>query len=193
MKSVITRFRAYQLGCAGSSFSYFADGYFTLIEARLNDTSAPSVRHEMVNCGVETINCVHITSWDADHCSASELPVLLEALLPTKIECPGYEPKSDNGVESRKIIRAYEAKRLRTNRPIELKFITPDYISSLSATTGLAFKDVMYNPRWIDEYRANNNSTAKLFRTGQLQPAEPRRHGGPRHIGSVAEGQVSHA
>ena len=53
MKPIVARFRAYQLGCAGSSFSYFADGRFTLIEARLNDTNAPSVAREMAICGVE--------------------------------------------------------------------------------------------------------------------------------------------
>ena len=35
VKKIYTRFRAYQLGNAGSSFSYYADGHFTLIEARL--------------------------------------------------------------------------------------------------------------------------------------------------------------
>src|SRR5207245_2484665 len=99
MKSVITRFRAYQLGCAGSSFSYFANGRFTLIEARLNDTNKDSVIQEMALCGVEIAHCLHITSWDSDHCSPSELPLVLQTLLPEKIECPGYEPSSDGGKE----------------------------------------------------------------------------------------------
>lgn len=37
IRPVITRFRGYQLGAAGSSFSYFANGIFTLIEARATD------------------------------------------------------------------------------------------------------------------------------------------------------------
>src|SRR5262245_7004254 len=97
LQPIVTRFRTYQLGCAGSSFSYFADGRFTLIEARLNDTSARSVANEMAICGVETADCLHITSWDTDHCSPSELPVLLMTLRPAKIQCPGYEPSSDSG------------------------------------------------------------------------------------------------
>jgi competence protein ComEC len=92
MKPSVTRFRAYRLGCAGSSFSYFAHGRFTLIEARLNETNVKSVRAEMDSCAVETIQCLHITSWDSDHCSLSELPVLLRTLRPTNIECPGYVP-----------------------------------------------------------------------------------------------------
>jgi competence protein ComEC len=43
LKGVKTRFRAYQLGSAGSSFSYFADGHFTLLEARLTDTSEANI------------------------------------------------------------------------------------------------------------------------------------------------------
>jgi competence protein ComEC len=33
MRGIRTRFRAYHLGSAGSSFSYFADGHFTIIGA----------------------------------------------------------------------------------------------------------------------------------------------------------------
>lgn len=33
-RSIITRFRAYQLGTAGASFSLFVDGTFTLLEAK---------------------------------------------------------------------------------------------------------------------------------------------------------------
>jgi competence protein ComEC len=168
LKSVVTRFRAYQLGCAGSSFSYFADGHFTLIEARLNDTNAPSVAREMAICGVETAHCVNISSWDSDHCSASELPVLLKTLLPAKIECPGYEPSSDSGKECRRLIREYKAQKGSSNRPVELRFITPEYIDSLPGAEGLAFRDVFYNPRWVDPNCANNNSTVKLFRKGSF-------------------------
>jgi competence protein ComEC len=168
LKSVVTRFRAYQLRSAGSSFSYFADSHFTLIEARLNDTSAPSLMCEMAECGVETANCLHITSWDADHCSASELPVLLETVRPAKIECPGYEPSSDNGTDSRRIIRAYELEKRKSNRPVELKFITPDYLASLKEAEQLGFNNVLYNPKWLDDDCANNNSTVQLFRRGSF-------------------------
>ena len=62
-----TRFRAYQLGSAGSSFSYFDGSHFTLIEARITDQSRPCLEAELNACGVRTINCLHITSWDTDH------------------------------------------------------------------------------------------------------------------------------
>ncbi len=168
MKSVVTRFRAYQLGCAGSSFSYFANGHFTLIEARLNETNAPQVAREMANCGVETAHCLHITSWDADHCSLSELPMLLQTLRPAKIECPGYEPSSDRGEDCRRMIREYEARTRNSNRPAELRYITPEFIDSLEVGERLAFRNVFYNPRWIDLNCANNNSTVELFRVGSF-------------------------
>ena len=168
MKPVIMRFRAYRLGCAGSSFSHFAEGHFTLIEARLNDTNAPSVAQEMANCGVETAHCLHITSWDSDHCSLSELPVLLETVRPAKIECPGYEPYSDSGKDCRRIVREYQARSGNSIRPVELEFITPEYIDGLGVADRLAFQNVFYNPRWLDQNCANNNSTVKLFRRGSF-------------------------
>ncbi len=168
MKPILTRFRAYQLGCAGSSFSYFAEGRFTLIEARLNDTNALSVTGEMAACGVESASRLHITSWDTDHCSPSELPALLEKLQPATIECPGYEPSSDSGEECRRIIRGYEARKRTSNRAVKLQFITPDYIDGLGAAEKLAFNNVFYHPRWIDPDSANNNSTVKFFREGSF-------------------------
>ena len=168
MTPIVTRFRAYQLGCEGSSFSYFAGGHFTLIEARLNDTNVRSIAHETAQCNVTTIDDLHITSWDDDHCSASELSILLDALEPLTIECPGYEPTTDNGKESRKIIRAYQAAKQNSRRPAAVKFITPEYITGLIVADRLAFRDVLYNPRWIDPDCSNNNSTVQLFRKGSF-------------------------
>jgi competence protein ComEC len=168
LEPIVTRFRAYQLGCAGSSFSYFADNHFTLIEARLNDTNKRSVFGEMARCEIETIDCLHITSWDADHCSAAELPQLLLAFRPTRIECPGYEPLSDNGKTCRKILHGYEEAVRGSNRTVDLKYITPEFIHTLKPSNELAFRDVIYNPRWIDRNCCNNNSIVKLFRRGSF-------------------------
>ncbi|GAB3382102.1 hypothetical protein GCM10027514_21940 [Azotobacter armeniacus] len=43
VKSKITRFRAYQLESAGSSFSYFNGTTFTLLEARYNEVNEESI------------------------------------------------------------------------------------------------------------------------------------------------------
>jgi competence protein ComEC len=168
LKSIITRFRAYQLGCAGSSFSYFADGHFTVLEGRLTEVSKPCLIREMANCGVETADTLHITSWDSDHCSAGELTDLLMLTVPAKIEYPGYEPHSDMGETCLAIIEAYSKRRLNSNRPARIQAITPEYISSLTQSEALAFRDVLYHPRWIDESYPNNNSTVKFFRRGSF-------------------------
>jgi competence protein ComEC len=168
LKPVTTRFRAYQLGCPGSSFSYFANGRFTMIEARLNETNLPSVAREMALCGAETAQCLHITSWDSDHCSLSELPVLLKTLRPAKIECPGYEPSTESGIDSQELIKEYKARAANSHRSVDIRYFTPEYISSLGIAERLAFQNVLYNPRWIDESCANDNSTIELFREGSF-------------------------
>jgi competence protein ComEC len=62
MKSIVTRFRAYQLGVPGSSFSYFADGHFTVIEGRLTEFGRVALVYEMQRCGTEFADTLHITS-----------------------------------------------------------------------------------------------------------------------------------
>lgn len=168
MKSIVTRFRAYQLGSAGSSFSYFADGHFTVLEGRLTEASKPCLVREMANCGVETADTLHITSWDSDHCSASEMADLLLLTRPGKIEYPGYEPHSDRAKECLAIIRVYSEKQRSSNRSAQLQAITPEYIGSLPQSEALAFRDVLYHPRRIDEWCSNNNSTVKFFRRGSF-------------------------
>jgi competence protein ComEC len=168
VESIVTRFRAYQLGSAGGSYSYFAKGHFTLIEARLTDVSLPSLMEEMEVCGVERAGTLHITSWDQDHCAAPELERVLEVVAPSKIEAPGYDPHTDNGKECLKIIRGFRDAKKSSNRPVKLLHVTPDYISSLGAAERLAFNDLFYHPRYIDDECANNNSSVKMFRGGSF-------------------------
>ena len=102
-----TRFRAYQLGNAGSSFSYSVDNHFTLIEARINEVNGPNILAEMKIAGCSTIDCLHITSWDQDHCTFSELEQILKLLKPRRIEYPGYTPHTDSGKQSLHDIKKY--------------------------------------------------------------------------------------
>ena len=168
MKSNITRFRAYQLGNSGSSFSYFSDGHFTLLEGRLTEISRPTLLKEMARCDVQSVDVLHITSWDSDHCRASELPDLLLLTRPVRVETPGYAPHSDNGKESLKIISEYVSERRHDNRSKVLRHITPDFIGGLETASSLAFKDTFYNPLHIDQNCANDNSTVKHFRGGSF-------------------------
>lgn len=161
----ITRFRAYQLDTPGSSFSYFANGEFRLIEARLTDHSKPSVEFEMIQCGVDRADALDITSWDKDHCCATELQSLLDMIRPKSIELPGYDPHSDNGWEALEIIRTFQA---RQNREVVVRSITPDYIKGLLPPSAAAFNNVFYHPFYLDETCGNNNSTVKLYRGGSF-------------------------
>lgn len=120
MRSIVTRFRAYQLGEKGASFSHFADGMFTLIEARLTEMSRPSLEQEMKACGVERLDTLHITSWDRDHCNPDELEAILFEFRPKEIECPGYNPSSDSGKRSLGVINDYShSKFLPSNAKIK--------------------------------------------------------------------------
>lgn len=104
-RSIITRFRAYQLGTAGASFSLYVDGTFTLIEARLTDISRPNLDQELTECGKSAIDVLHITGWDQDHCAKADLEEVLLRYKPATIEYPGYAPHSDTAKECLKIIQ----------------------------------------------------------------------------------------
>lgn len=168
MKSVVTRFRAYQLGSAGSSFSYFAGGHFTMMEGRLTDTSRAQVIREMRNCGVRNADTLHITSWDADHCAASELEELLQITAPNRIECPGYDPHCDHAEDCQEIVEAYRQSHRKANVPVAVEYITPAYISGLTSANRLGFRDIFYHPKVIDTQCNNDNSTVKFFCRGSF-------------------------
>jgi competence protein ComEC len=168
MKSIVTRFRAYQLGVPGSSFSYFADGHFTVIEGRLTEFSRVALVYEMQRCGTEFADTLHITSWDADHCNRHELQELLDLIRPLRIECPGYDPYTDHGEGCLEIIAAYKDAQTRANRAPTIRHITPRYISGLEKAETLAFQSTLYNPMHIDQDCPNDNSTVQHFRKGSF-------------------------
>lgn len=158
----VTRFRAYQLGEKGASFSLSVDNDFTLIEARLNDFNRTNVINEMRVVGAQRISLLHITSWDEDHCKPSELKDILTYLKPQKIECPGYSPDTDCGKESLHLIKDY----LERNR-LDGTIISPNYINSLEAGESAKFSTILYNP--TKEYAKHNDmSSVAFFRKGRF-------------------------
>ncbi len=169
-KPISTRFRAYQLGQAGSSFSYFSGDSFTLIEARLTDINRPTLQQEMSICGKQEIDCLHITSWDQDHCNLADLEEILETYQPKKIEYPGYIADSDNGKNCRAAIDQYEKAGIRTGKDVKCICITPEYIGKLKTASELGYQDVFYGPKAICD-NANDNSTVKVFRGGSFNVA----------------------
>lgn len=157
-----TIFRAYQLGEKGSSFSYSVDNYFTLIEGRYNEVNRANILSEMSRVGATRVSCLHITSWDEDHCKEAELKNILSELRPLRIEYPGYEPESDCGRACKKLIHNYCAKNA-----ITALSVTPDYINSLDAGEAMQYTDILYNPKDNNALH-NDNSIVKLFRGGRF-------------------------
>jgi competence protein ComEC len=170
----VTRFRAYQLGTKGSSFSYFDGQIFTLLEARLTNLSRPRLDKEMEICGVTRVGCLHITSWDTDHCAKNEVEEILKRYKPKRIEYPGYEPKSETAKECRALILNYPTQlenesKLQTRGEVlasaVVQRVDPAYIRSLETAQALGYRDIVYGPRKFVE-NCNDNSTIKLFRSG---------------------------
>lgn len=151
-----TRFRAYQLGGEGASFSYVVRNYFTLIEARYNQCNREHVLWEMQQRNLEKISRLHITSWDRDHCNFEELRLILKELRPSLIEYPSYPPNTQNGKASLDLIRQYKGGITKPLVPELVKYSPKNQLES---------RDILYNPILIDG-KSNDNSIIKFFRLG---------------------------
>lgn len=169
-KPIYTRFRAYQLGEPGSSFSYFADGHFTLIEAKLTDRSRQSLATELKVCSKSTIDTLHITSWDQDHCNFTELEEILRVLKPKRIEYPGYRHDSANAKNCLHEILRYQEARRKAALSMVARRIDPPYVKSLEEAKGLGYSDIIYHPKEVFD-GSNDNSTVKLYRGGMFNVA----------------------
>lgn len=171
-QSKLTRFRAYQLGNEGSSFSYFDGGRFFLIEGRLNDVNDRTLDQELAICSRLSgksvrIDVLHITSWDEDHCAPGELRRMLNKYRPLQIETPGYSPSTDCGRQSARIIQEYQHNCTQTQQTVAVIEVSPKFISGLSNGEPNAYNNIIFHPNEIFE-SSNNNSTIKLFRSGSF-------------------------
>lgn len=155
-----TRFRAYQLGEKGASFSISVDQYFVLIEARYNSVNKHHILYEMRLSGVAHINVLHITSWDEDHCKPKELEDIIRELKPSVIECPSYTPHTYVGLRSLSIIEKSSCKVIS---------VTPSIVQNQNFTR-LFGRDLFLGPNSISNgISSNNMSVIKLFRIGSFQ------------------------
>lgn len=154
-----TRFRAYQLGECGASFSFSVNEHFTLIEARYNDSNKPHIWVEMRQRGISRIDVLHITSWDDDHCRATELKNLLEELSPRLIEYPAYEHDTENAKESLRLIKGYKRGQQYC--------ITPEVVKGCPKNR-LVGQDVFYNSFYQYIGTSNDKSIVKFFRMGSF-------------------------
>lgn len=98
-----TRLRTYSM-LDGYVLTYSVDMEFVLIGGRYCENIVPQIREEMRIAGCDTIDLLHIPSWNCKMCSATELPLLLAELMPTVIEIPSYMPDDENGKQSQKTI-----------------------------------------------------------------------------------------
>ena len=126
---------------------------------------------ELALCGKTSIDTLHITSWDQDHCAVADLQWILINLTPTRIEYPGYLPHTDTGGTCLEAIRSYRRNQAALTRKVSIQRIDPEYIGTLETAKGIAYKDVVYHPKEFYDDNSNNNSTVKLFRTGMFNVA----------------------
>ena len=157
-----TRFRAYQLGTKGSSFSYTVGNHITLIEARYNDTNKENIKSEVQRIRENRIDCLHITSWDVDHCNYDELLTLLIELSPRRIDYPWYMPDTESGLKSKALIEYY-----LTHAKANGSAISPEFIKGLDEAELLKYNDLLYNPVSTADNH-NDNSVVQLFRQGRF-------------------------
>ncbi len=172
LKSKYTRFRAYQLGQKGSLYSYYDGTDFTLIEAMLTESVIPQINEELIACGFkkgDRIACLHITSWDSDHCESKSLAAILNILKPRRIEFPGYPIKKEiqNQVDCAQLIVDYYNELKKEQKTVVAKSITPGYCNTLVTYTKWTYRNVLFSNK-KDYAESNNNSTIKLFRTGSF-------------------------
>lgn len=155
-----TRFRAYQLGEEGSSFSLSVDNHFTLIEAKVNSTNLRHIYWELKQLCKGTIDTLHITSWDTDHCDNASLNYILNYLKPSLIEFPDYEPDSDTGKKCLYLINNYSCNKIK---------VSPKLVASSNlGEKRLMAQNLFFNPTKIVD-KHNDNSVVKFFRIGSFQ------------------------
>jgi competence protein ComEC len=159
----MTRFRAYQMNTAGSSFSYWDGSTFTLLEARFNNSNANSIQQELKACGRQKVDTLHITS-----CNPGELKQLLYTLTPTKIDLPKYYPKTDSSKQALQSIGSYLQQTNSILAPPSATVVDGPFVSALPFAISWDTTNVIYNYPYEDSYNSNNNSTIKLFRSGSF-------------------------
>jgi competence protein ComEC len=157
-----TRFRAYQLDSEGSLFSHYKPGVFTLIEARTPKAGIEDITKELAIFSKTKIDCLHITSWDIDHCKYDDLIQILNKFRPSLIEIPFYDPETDEGKLCKNTIEGYELvhERYKPN----VRKISKDYISTLEPGTPQGVNNIVYSPDF-DAAKSNDKSSIKLFRS----------------------------
>lgn len=158
----ITKFRAFQLDSAGSLFSFYKQDCYTLIEARLPKGGIEVLEDDLTLHGKETIDILHITSWDQDHCTFDDLSQILLKFRPSKIEVPDYEPPTNAGELCRNVLLKYDDIHERYVHNVQV--MSSAYIRSLSYASAGHTNDVVAESSYGSDCK-NDMSLIKLFRS----------------------------
>jgi competence protein ComEC len=160
--TVASKFRAFQLDSEGSLFSYFKQNRYTLIEARLPKGGLNVLQEDLRFHGKQTIDVLHITSWDADHCTFDDLVQILNHLRPQMIEVPDYIPDSDDARSCRRLIFKYDDIHQRYVNNVTV--VNADYINQLPNAQARTTGDVIYRSMFNCSNK-NDMSLVRLFRS----------------------------
>ena len=158
----LSKFRAFQLDSPGSLFSFYKPGQYSLIEARIPKGGIEHLLDDMAFHNKSTIDMLHITSWDSDHCTYNELVQIINQLRPARIEVPSYMPSSNDGILCRNTIMSYDDIHHKFVHNVHV--ISPDYISSLPEALPREIGNVIF-PSVYNCDNKNDMSLIKLFRS----------------------------
>ncbi len=160
--SYLSKFRAFQLDSPGSLFSFYKMNTYTLIEARLPKGGIRVLLDDLAHHNKNRIDTLHITSWDADHCTYDDLVQILNHLRPNLIEIPSYETETQDGILCKNLILAYDDIHQKYVNNVQI--INKDYISKLENGTAKGTTDIVY-PSLFDSTNKNDMSLIRLFRS----------------------------
>ena len=158
----LSKFRAYQLDSPGSLFSYYKHNVYTLIEARIPKGGIQVLINDMAYHEKDRLDTLHITSWDADHCTYNDLVSIINHLRPEIIEIPEYETDTNEGKLCRSLILKYDDIHQRYVQNV--KVINQAYLSSLSIAVLGETNDVIF-PSLFNSNNKNDRSLIRLFRS----------------------------
>lgn len=157
-----TKFRAFQLDSEGSLFSYYKPNHYVLIEARIPKDGIKIISEDLKFHGKTSIDTLHITSWDLDHCKYDDLIQILNHFRPNTIEIPSYLPDTDTGKLCRNTIVGYDD--IHQKYKPNVRVMSKEYISKLYNAKPLEANNVVYHSTY-DSTNKNDMSLIKLFRS----------------------------
>ena len=101
---------------------------------------------------------LHITSWDADHCTYNDLVQILNHLRPNLIQIPPYNTESKDGILCRNLILAYD--EIHQKYVHNVQIVTEDFVNKLENGTANGTNDIVYHSL----YGCNNKNDMSLIR-----------------------------